>query len=63
MNHCPMKDFQDLLDSIENGEMKSQPKANEPKEEKVLEVLQIKIYFLIQQKKQLDNAIKKQKIS
>ena len=30
------EDFQDLLDSIESGEMKSQPKP-EPKEEKVLE--------------------------
>ena len=43
------EDFQDLLDSIESGEMKSQPKP-EPKEEKVLRLLQIKIYFLIHRK-------------
>ena len=54
------EDFQDLLDSIENGEMKSQPKP-EPKEEKVPETPSDKDLLSPQQKKQLENAIKKQK--
>ena len=54
------EDFQDLLDSIESGEMKSQPKP-EPKEEKVPETPSDKDLLSPQQKKQLENAIKKQK--
>ena len=54
------EDFQDLLDSIENGEMKSQPKS-EPKEEKVSETPSDKDLLSSSQKKQLENAIKKQK--
>ena len=54
------EDFQDLLDSIENGEMKSQPKP-EPKEEEVDETPSDKNLLTSQQKKQLENAIKKQK--
>jgi len=53
------EDFQDLLDSIESGEMKSQPKP-EPKEEKVSETPSDKELLTPQQKKQLENAIKKQ---
>jgi len=54
------EDFQDLLDSIENGEMKSQPKS-EPTEEKVSETPSDKDLLSSSQKKQLENAIKKQK--
>ena len=54
------EDFQDLLDSIESGEMKSQPKS-EPKEEKVSETPSDKDLLSSSQKKQLENAIKKQK--
>ena len=54
------EDFQDLLDSIESGEMKSQPKP-EPKEEKVPETPSDKDLLSDSQKKQLENAIKKQK--
>jgi len=54
------EDFQDLLDSIESGEMKSQPKP-EPKEEKVSETPSDKDLLSDSQKKQLENAIKKQK--
>ena len=54
------EDFQDLLDSIENGEMKSQPKPK-PKEEEVDETPSDKNLLTSQQKKQLENAIKKQK--
>ena len=53
------EDFQDLLDSIESGEMKSQPKP-EPKEEPV-ETPTDKDLLSSSQKKQLENAIKKQK--
>ena len=52
------EDFQDLLDSIESGEMKSQPKP-QPKEEPV-ETPTDKDLLSPQQKKQLENAIKKQ---
>jgi len=52
------EDFQDLLDSIESGEMKSQPKP-QPKEESV-ETPTDKDLLSPQQKKQLENAIKKQ---
>ena len=58
--HISDEDFQDLLDSIENGEMKSQPKS-EPKEEKVSETPSDKDLLSSSQKKQLENAIKKQK--
>ena len=54
------EDFQDLLDSLENGEMKSQPKP-EPKVEKVQETPTDKNLLSPHQKKQLENAIKKQK--
>ena len=54
------EDFQDLLDSIESGEMKSQPKP-EPKVEKVQETPTDKNLLSPHQKKQLENAIKKQK--
>jgi len=54
------EDFQDLLDSIESGEMKSQPKSK-PKEEKVSETPSDKDLLSSSQKKQLENAIKKQK--
>jgi len=53
------EDFQDLLDGIESGEMKSQPKP-QPKEEPV-ETPTDKDLLSPQQKKQLENAIKKQK--
>jgi len=53
------EDFQDLLDGIESGEMKSQPKP-QPKEE-VVETPSDKELLSPQQKKQLENAIKKQK--
>jgi len=52
--------FQDLLDSLESGEMKSQPKP-EPKEEEVQETSTDKNSLSPRQKKQLENAIKKQK--
>ncbi len=52
--------FQDLLDSLESGEMKSQPKP-EPKEEEVQETSTDKNLLSPRQKKQLENAIKKQK--
>ena len=54
------EDFQDLLDSLESGEMKSQPKP-EPKVEKVQETPTDKNLLSPHQKKQLENAIKKQK--
>ena len=54
------EDFQDLLDSLESGEMKSQPKKTEPKEE-VVETPTDKDLLSPSQKKQLENAIKKQK--
>ena len=50
--------FEDLLSSIENGELKAEP--NEPKEEEV-EVDENKNLLTPQQQKQLANAIKKQK--
>ena len=50
--------FEDLLSSIENGEMKAKP--NEPKEEEV-KVDEDKNLLTPQQQKQLANAIKKQK--
>lgn len=52
------EDFQDLLDGIESGEMKSQPKP-QPKEE-VTETPTDKNLLSDSQKKQLENAIKKQ---
>lgn len=54
------EDFQDLLDALESGEMKSQPKP-EPKVEKVQETPTDKNLLSPHQKKQLENAIKKQK--
>ena len=54
------EDFQDLLDSLESGQIKSQPKP-EPKVEKVEETQTDKNLLSPHQKKQLDNAIKKQK--
>ena len=53
------EDFQDLLDGIESGEMKSQSKP-QPKEE-VTETPTDKNLLSDSQKKQLENAIKKQK--
>ncbi len=53
------EDFQDLLDGIESGEIKSQPKS-QPKEE-VTETPTDKNLLSDSQKKQLENAIKKQK--
>ena len=52
--------FQDLLDSLESGEMKSQPKPKS-KEEEVQETSTDKNLLSPRQKKQLENAIKKQK--
>ena len=53
------EDFQDLLDGIESGEMKSQPKPEPTKE--AVETPTDKELLSPQQKKQLENAIKKQK--
>ena len=55
------EDFQDLLDSIESGEMKSQPKPEPKEEKKVPETPSDKDLLSDSQKKQLENAIKKQK--
>ena len=55
------EDFQDLLDSLESGEMKSQPKKEEKVEDTKPVESKDKNLLSDSQKKQLENAIKKQK--
>ena len=55
------EDFQDLLDSLESGEMKSQPKEEEKVEDTKPVESKDKNLLSDSQKKQLENAIKKQK--